>query len=442
MSEPTGSSVSGTLSLPDNPNLKWLRKRAKRLLAELRASDPTARLSASQFRLAKSYGFASWRALVAHIESLTVDGQLFAAARSGHVERLTTLLDAHPEKLAARDEPYGHTLLHVAARQGQLAAVELLLARGLDVNTRELGDNTYAMHWAAAGGHLDVVRRLADAGGDVVGHGDDHELEVIGWASCWDNCDDAAHRAVVTFLVSRGAHHHIFSAIAMNLADEVRRIVAMDPSALNMRMSRNESNQTALHFAVRMKHTDMVAVLLALGADPLAVDSAGRSVAFYAASSDIDRPVMERIRSLTLAEITSADRGARASNGGPMDLAASLSLGDWATAERLVRDHPTLLERGGGVLHLMAKRNDAPAVEWLLDRGVDPDARWTQYDSEVTALHMAAASGAAEVARVLLEAKADPRIRDSRFESDPIGWAEHFGQREVRQVLEAHTGTA
>ena len=122
--------------------------------------------------------------------------------------------------------------------------MDLLLKRGLDVNTREKGDNTYAMHWAAAAGHLDVVRRLADAGGDVVGHGDDHELEVIGWATCWDGCDDAAHRAVVEFLVSRGARHHIFSAIAMNLADDVRRIVAADPSALNRRMSRNE-NQPA-----------------------------------------------------------------------------------------------------------------------------------------------------------------------------------------------------
>jgi len=25
------------------------------------------------------------------------------------------------------------------------------------------------MHWAAAAGHLEVVRRLADAGGDVIG---------------------------------------------------------------------------------------------------------------------------------------------------------------------------------------------------------------------------------------------------------------------------------
>jgi ankyrin repeat protein len=45
-----------------------------------------------------------------------------------------------------------------------VATVDLLLERGLDVNSRERGDNTYAMHWAAAGGYLEVVRVLADAG--------------------------------------------------------------------------------------------------------------------------------------------------------------------------------------------------------------------------------------------------------------------------------------
>src|SRR6266568_4849618 len=142
-----------------------------------------------------------------------IDGQLFDAARNGDLEKLTELLDAHPEKLEARDRPYEHTLLHVAAFAGHLPIVDFLLKRGLDVNAREKGDNTYAMHWAAAAGRLDVVRRLADAGGDVIGHGDDHALEVIGWATCWDGTDDALHRRVAEFLVGRGAGHHIFSAI-------------------------------------------------------------------------------------------------------------------------------------------------------------------------------------------------------------------------------------
>ena len=43
MSEQTPRSAS--LSLPDAPNLDWLRKRAKERLQELRASNPDAQLA-------------------------------------------------------------------------------------------------------------------------------------------------------------------------------------------------------------------------------------------------------------------------------------------------------------------------------------------------------------------------------------------------------------
>ena len=64
-------------------------------------------------------------------------------------------------------------------------AVRLLLEHGADPNAREAGDNTYPLHWAAALGHLDVVRLLLDSGGDVHGVGDVHELDVIGWATVY-----------------------------------------------------------------------------------------------------------------------------------------------------------------------------------------------------------------------------------------------------------------
>ena len=160
----------GSDSLPEFPNLDWLRKQARRRLNELRKTDPSVKLADAQFDLSKQYGFTSWRALKTYVDSLTIDGQLFAAAREGNVNTLKTLLDKYPDKLYARAKPYEWTLLHTAAQKGHFAAVDLLLKRGLDVNTREEGDNTYAMHWAAAAGHIEVVRRLADAGGDVVGH--------------------------------------------------------------------------------------------------------------------------------------------------------------------------------------------------------------------------------------------------------------------------------
>ena len=437
MSEQTRGSASAPLSLPDAPNLDWLRKQAKHSLDELRKANPDAKLADAQFHLAKRYGFSSWRALKAHIDSLSVEGRLFAAAKKGDVAALAALLDEHPEKLNARNKPYEHTLLHVAASEGHLASVDLLLERGLDVNAREKGDNTYAMHWAAAGGYLDIVRRLADAGGDVVGHGDDHGLEVIGWASCWEGGDDAIHRSVVDFLVSRGARHHIYSAMSLNLADEVRRIVAADPSMLNSRMSRNENNQMPLHYAVRKNLGEMVALLLDLGADPLGVDASGMPAAAYATTPEMDREVMQRIRALTSSELVSAERGNRPARAGMMDLIANLALGDWETAERLLNENPRLVEVG--VLHMMAKRGDVAAVKWLLDHGADPNARWAHWDADVTPLHLAVLEDHPDVVRLLLAAGADTTIRDSKHDSDALGWAEFFGRLEIVRMFRANS---
>ena len=421
-------------------DLVWLRKQAKRHLAELRATNPQAKLADAQRDIARQNGFPSWRALKAHVDALGVEGQLFDAARRGDIATLNALLDRSPEKLEAREEPYQWTLLHAAAREGQLAAVDLLLQRGLDPNVREKGDNTYPMHWAAAAGKLDVVQRLADAGGDVVGHGDDHEFEVIGWASCWEGADDPGHRAVVDFLLRRGARHHIFSAIACNASDEVRRIVATNPAALMSRLSRNENHQTPLHFAVGHPRPQMVALLVELGADPLVADGFGFPPAMYAMSPDIDRPVMQAIHALTAAELRSAGRGKRATRAGTMDLLASVALGDWEAATRLAGDNPELL-RSGGILHLATKRGDVAGVQWLLDHGADPNARWAHWDSEVTPLHLAALADHAEIMRFLLAAGADPTIRDTKHDSDALGWAEFFHRQEMVELLKARSAS-
>ena len=359
--------------------------------------------------------------------------ELFDAARTGNLNRLQALLEEDPKKLQVRDSPYSWTLLHAAAHHGQIDVVDDLLARGMSPNVRESGDNTLPVHWAAAAGHLDVVRRLADAGSDLIGDGDDHQMQVIGWATCWDGCDDATHRAVADFLVSRGAKHHIFSAIAMNLGDVVRQIIASDASALNRRMSRNENHQTPLQFAVRMNRPNMVSLLLELGADPLAVDGEGQPVATYASNQNIDKPVMEAIRLMTVSELESATRGKRKSRCGTLDLVAALALGDRNTAEAIVRDNADPLN--SGALHLLAKRGDAPAVQWLVDHGANPNALWSHWDANVTALHLCVWSDDVELARILLEAGADPSIRDSKHHGTAAEWAEHFGKPAMRRVL-------
>ena len=83
----------------------------------------------------------------------------------------------------------------------------------------------------------------------------------------------------------------------------------------------------------------------------------------------------------------------------------------------------------------MAKRNDAAAVKWLLEHGADPNARWAHWDAEVTPLHLAASQGHGEIVRMLVAAGADPGIRDSKHDSDAIGWAEFFKHPEIVEIL-------
>ena len=57
--------------LPTHPNLEYLKKRAKDLLAELRARDPALQLADAQHALAQEYGFARWPKLKQQVDSTT-----------------------------------------------------------------------------------------------------------------------------------------------------------------------------------------------------------------------------------------------------------------------------------------------------------------------------------------------------------------------------------
>ena len=85
----------------------------------------------------------------------------------------------------------------------------------------------------------------------------------------------------------------------------------------------------------------------------------------------------------------------------------------------------------------MSKRGNQAAVQWLLDHGADPNARWSHWDAEVTPLHLAVLGNHAEVVRSLLQAGADPRIRDSKHDSDAMGWAEFFQRSEIVRIIRA-----
>jgi ankyrin repeat protein len=50
-------------------------------------------------------------------------------------------------------------------------------------------------------------------------------------------------------------------------------------------------------------------------------------------------------------------------------------------------------------------------------------------------------SGFGEIARLLLDAGADPNIRDDKFQATALGWAEFFGRNDFAQLIRERGGT-
>ena len=344
------------------------------------------------------------------------------AASTGDHAALAAILDAHPEAIEATGGTWDQPLLHLAASKGHLDVVNLLLERGFDVNTRDEGDNAYALHFAAGDGRLDVVKRLVEAGGDIHGEGDDHEMGVLGWATCLGGY----HEDVARFLLERGARHHIFSAVAMDDEQMVRKFVEADPAQLDRRMSRNEHHRRPLHHAVVKNRPAMVALLLELGADAHQRDESGATPLTYAA---------EGADEAMLALLQEA--------GVQMDVRGALRMKRYDLAEALVREDPARIGPTGHdtiALHLCTFHNDADGVRWLIEHGVDINAKRVLWNCNHTALHVAVEHERLGMAQLLLGAGADPGIRDDKYESTALGWAEYLGRPELAELIRQWEG--
>ncbi|XP_044594522.1 ankyrin repeat and sterile alpha motif domain-containing protein 1B isoform X3 [Cotesia glomerata] len=98
------------------------------------------------------------------------ESALDLAAQYGRLETVQLIVRTHPELIeplrnSSSSLIFPHTPLHLASRNGHRAVVEVLLASGVDVNTRTSAGT--AMHEAALCGKMEVVRTLLDRGVDL-----------------------------------------------------------------------------------------------------------------------------------------------------------------------------------------------------------------------------------------------------------------------------------
>lgn len=90
---------------------------------------------------------------------------LYAAVRKGELAQVRLWLGKHSEHLHVMT-PFG-TLLHIAAKAGNLELVIVLISMGADLNVRGGTFGGAPVNHAAGYGHSHVVRALVEAGAEL-----------------------------------------------------------------------------------------------------------------------------------------------------------------------------------------------------------------------------------------------------------------------------------
>ena len=232
---------------------------------------------------------------------------------------------------------------------------------------------------------------------------------------------------MAAYLLDHGGRLNLWTAIALDQADAVRSLVSRDLGILNARMTRNQHRRTPLHHAAAKNRPQIVALLLELGADPNATDATGATPLATASQEDADPGIVAML----------------VKAGAKLDFLTAVNLRRYDLAEAMLREEPSRIGADGRdtvALHLAVSRKNSDAVRWLIEHGVDVDAKRPMWDCNHTALHMTVENDAIEIARMLLDAGADPNIRDDKYDATVLKWADFFSRDAFAQLVRERGG--
>lgn len=189
---------------------------------------------------------------------------LYVAVEYGYVELVKELIKYYDLVAAGIKARNGFDALHIAAKQGDLDIVKVLMEAHSELSMTVDNANTTALHTAATQGHIEVVNYLLEL---------ESSLAAIGRSNGKTALHSAArngHVQVVKALLSKepgiAPRNDKKGQTALHMAvkgqnlEVVEELIKADPSLINM--VDNKGN-TALHIATRKGRAQIVRMLLA-----------------------------------------------------------------------------------------------------------------------------------------------------------------------------------
>jgi ankyrin repeat protein len=289
--------------------------------------------------------------------------------------KLRSVLEQFPEllnQIVREDRPQSTetTVLMMAIRYKNTAAVKLLLDLGASANQRTTG-GIPALVAAASNGNIEAVKLLLEKGANPndPARGDSplHVAAING------------QRPIVELLLSKGLRHDLYSAIALGEVEMVRKGLNYDPSRA---LRPDGAGCMPMDYAAANGQLEIAEMLLSHGA-----------------------PLIQEKRVTTSAPLHRAIRKGQT------------RMVEWLLNAGSSPD--TALGRGGeypdwtSPLHMAISEQNVDIVKVLLEHKADLKQR---NPFSQTALHASAASGATEIVKALLQAGADPNARQMGYE--------------------------